>query len=110
MSPERTNDSVALLNPDAVMGSNVPDWAAEESGRLAREYAGLEDDATVLLAEARKLPERVDDEETANEFTIVISRFKDLDDKIEAFRVAEKLPHRRKADAVDSFFSRISAR
>jgi hypothetical protein len=106
---ERTNDSV-LLNPTAVIGDNVPDWAAEESARLAREYAGLENDATVLLAEARKLPERVDDEETANEFTVVISRFKDLDDKVEGLRVAEGLPLLRKTGSVNSFFFRIRDR
>lgn len=103
------NDS-ALLNPDAVAGSNVPDYAAEESGRLAREYAGLEKDVAGLLAEARLLPERVDDESTANDFTIAIARFKDLDEKIEGLRAMEKLPHLRKGDAVQGFFKRLRGR
>jgi hypothetical protein len=90
--------------------TNVPDYAAEETGRLAREYAGLEKDVSALLVEARALPERVDDEATANDFTAAISRFKDLNDKIEGLRAMEKLPHLRKGDAVQGFFKRLAGR
>jgi len=97
-------------NPREKIGGNVPDYAAEESGRLAREFAGLENDVAAILAEARGLPEIVDDEETANLYTTAISRFRDLDDKVEALRTGEKLPHLRKGDAVDSFFGRLRDR
>ena len=89
---------------------NMPDYAVEESDRLAREFADVDRAVTDLLAEARGLPDNVDDEQTASQYTSVISRFKDIDDRVEALRAGEKMPWMRRADAVDSFFFRLRER
>ena len=90
--------------------TNVPDYAAEESARLEREFADIDRAVTDLLAEARGLPPSVDDEEIASAYTAVINRFKDVDDRVEALRAGEKQPWMRRADAVDSFFFRLRER
>lgn len=90
--------------------TNMPDYAVEESARLAREFADVDRAVTDLLAEARGLPENVEDEQTASAYTSVISRFKDIDDRVEALRAGEKMPWMRRADAVDSFFFRLRER
>lgn len=100
------SDTTLIHDPS----TNVPDYAAEESARLALEYKNLEAEATDLLAEARKAPEIVEDEETAGWFTTLIKRFRDLDSRVEKVRVGEKLPHMRREDAVDSFFFRLRER
>lgn len=91
-------------NPRAVIGDNVPDYAAEETARLEREYTNLKDEVRDLLDESRKLPTTVEDKDTADSYTATINRFVDLNKKIEGFREAEKTPHLRKERAVDSFF------
>lgn len=99
-----------FATPAAAQGQNVPDYAAEESARLAREFAGLEKDVVDLLNEARALPPTVEDEPTANVYTQTITRFSDLDTRLEKFRESEKLPYLRRGTAVDSFFGRMKER
>ena len=89
---------------------NLPDYAAEETARLAREFAEIERAATDILAEAKELPPTVEDIDTANLYTKTIGRIADLDDRVEALRVSEGLPYMRRKDAVDSFFFRIRER
>lgn len=100
------NDTT-LVNPEATPGHNVPDYAAEESARLAREFAELDRSVSELLAEARTLPPTVDDLETANLYTQTITRFRDVDERIEGIRESEKMPHMRRSTAIDSFFFRM---
>ncbi len=97
-------------NPRAVIGSNIPDYAAEESARLATEFFGLDKDVDKILDEARVLPPAVEDETTANDYTKTIGRMKDLDDKVEAIRISEGLPYLRRGDAVNSYFFRLRER
>lgn len=85
-------------------GSNLPDYAADEERRLKREFEDIQNDVAKILAEARQLPAAVEDEATAELYTSVMTRFKDLDGRIEALRVSEGLPHLRKTEAVNSFF------
>lgn len=103
------NDEI-FATPEAAAGRNMPDWAAEESARLEREHEGLKQDVARALEEARGVPPEVADEETANVYTRVIKRLRDLGRKVEALRVMEKQPHLRKEDAVDSFFFRLAER
>ena len=70
---------------------NLPDYAAEETARLAREFAEIERATTDILAEAKELPPTVEDIDTANLYTKTIGRIADLDDRVEALRVSEGL-------------------
>jgi len=96
-----------LINPEAAPGHNIPDYAAEESARLARDFAELERSVTDLLNDARALPPTVEDTETASLYTQTIARFRDVDERIEGIREMEKLPFLRRGTAVDSFFFRM---
>lgn len=99
------------MNDQLMMGHNVPDYAAEETGRLEREFRDLQAEIGIAVMAANGLAERtVEDEETANQFTEVITRLRDLDKKVEGFRNSEKTPHLRKSDAVDNFFFKLRER
>lgn len=89
---------------------NMPDWAAEETARLELEYVALKNDVAAILAEARAVPPTVDNEETANIYTKLIKRIRDLDNRVEAMRENEKAPHLRRVQADDSFFFRLRER
>lgn len=94
-----------LINPRAVVGSNqAPDYARQVTDQMARDYAALDQSITALLEEARGKPTDVNDEQTALDLGALIKRLADADRRTEAFRVAEKEPHLRAANAVDSFF------
>lgn len=88
----------------APAGHNLPDYAAEEAARLAREFSGIEEDTSKLLMEARMLPVEVETQAVADLYTTVLSRFKDLDQRVEGLRISEGLPYLRKTEAVNSFF------
>lgn len=97
-------DQSIFASQEAAGGRNVPDYAAEESERLRLEYDSLDREVSEVLDEARALPKEVEDEETANLYTTVITRMTDLDKKIEGFRQAEGTQWLRKKTACDSFF------
>ena len=98
------------MTDTASIGHNLPDWSAEETRRLMREYGGpdrMEGDVAKMLAEASQVPKPIQNEETANIYTKLIKRLRDLHNGIEAMRQSEKTPHWRRGQAVDSFFKRM---
>lgn len=80
------------------------DYAAEMQTALEGRYFNLADEVAKALDEARELPAKVDDDDTLGAVGRVIKRLRDLDGRIESFRVGEKEPHLRRGNAVDSFF------
>lgn len=92
-------------NPRAVVGSNQ---AAEHgvlvAEQMRRDYAELEETVAAQLEEARNLPVEVNDDETMGIFAKLIKRLRDTAKRAEAFHAAEKEPHLRAGQAVDSFF------
>lgn len=93
------------VNPRAVVGDNrAPDAAQMVTDQMRRDYQASEEALEALLAEARALPKEVDGESAALANGAMIKRFRDLDGRLEAFRVAEKEPHLRAGNAVDAFF------
>lgn len=89
--------------------TNLPDYALEEAARLGREYNNLEAEIEEAVAQCRAMPSwsQVNTAEDAEAFTAAITRLRDLDQKIEALREGEKLPHLRKGTAVDNYFNRM---
>lgn len=83
---------------------NVPDYAAEESARLRREFAEVDREVSEALEAARELPKAVNTVDEADAYTTVITRLRDLDKRIDGIRESEKMPHLRRGTAVDSFF------
>lgn len=95
-------------NPRAVPGANqAPDYAQQETQRLAQDYVGLTDSLAMLLEEANAFPRGVNNDEEALARGAVIKKLRDLDSRTEGVRVLEKEPHLRRGNAVDSFFGAI---
>lgn len=93
-------------NQRAVPGSNqAPDYAQQETQRLADDYVGLTDSLAMLLEEAGAFPAGVNDDAEALARGAVIKKLRDLDSRVEGVRVLEKEPHLRRGNAVDSFFN-----
>lgn len=92
--------------------TNLPDYAAEEFGRLQREYENLAQEVEEALAQVQAMPSwaQCETAEDAEAFTSAITRLRDLDSKVEALREGEKLPHLRKGTAVDNFFNSMRTR
>lgn len=98
-------------NPRAVVGDNqAPDYAQRVTEQMARDYAALEESVSTLLTEAREKPREVSTDAEATDIGALIKRMSDADKRAEAFRVAEKEPHLRGANAVDGFFFAIRDR
>lgn len=85
--------------------NNAPDYAQQETERLAQDYVGLTDSLSELLAEATAFPRGVNDDAEALARGGVIKKLRDLDGRVEGVRVLEKEPHLRRGNAVDSFFN-----
>jgi hypothetical protein len=100
--------SDSAQNPRAVVGDNRdPEIAKRVAEQMARDYAGLVENVSALLDEARKLPHQIPDdadEETLGRFANVIKNLRDAAKRIEGFHEAEKAPHLRAGQAVDGFF------
>lgn len=96
------NSSTSLIHDPS---TNVPDYAAEESARLDREFAGLIDEVMEARAGAIKMCKPVVTADDAADFTAAITRGLDLDKRIEAIREGEKTPHLRRGTAVDNKFN-----
>jgi hypothetical protein len=96
------------FNPRARPGSNqAPDYAQEETRRLAADYVGLMDALASLRTEAEAFPRGVNDDAEAVARGAVIKKLRDLDSRAEGVRVLEKEPHLRRGNAVDSFFNTL---
>lgn len=88
----------------AQIGDNSGDVAQRTTDYLNREYAELIGDIEKLLDQARDLPKEIGDEEDLGIFAKLVKKFRDNTTKMKAFHAAEKEPHLRAGQAVDSFF------
>lgn len=95
-------------NPRAVIGDNkAPNYAAQITEALARDYAASADALAKLLDEARAARETtptVTNDEEMGVRARLVKAFRDTTSRLEAFRVAEKEPHFRAGQAVDGWF------
>ena len=96
------------LNPRAVIGDNQDvDQAQIVSDRLTALYYPSDQSLDKLLGEMPNMPEDVSSDADALMLGALIKNLRDLDNKFEAFREAEKQPFLRGGNAVDThFFSR----
>lgn len=88
------------------IGHNVaPDYAATVTDRLQQDYAEAVRNAEAMIDEARALPPiEPDDERTLGLHSAMIEKMRDTTSRFEKFRVVEKEPHMRAAEATDGFF------
>ena len=86
----------------------APAQAVSES--LLRDYVGLAESTTAILAQARDLPLKVSDNTELGQFSAIAKSMRDTIAKAEAFRVKEKEPYLRGGQAVDGFFQNLSER
>lgn len=81
-----------------------PDHAKIVADALERDYAETVKAANDLLAQARDLPKEIVDDEQMGVVAKLIKNFRDTTARLKAFHAAEKEPHLRAGQAVDSFF------
>lgn len=93
-----------LLNPNAVIGDNLPDYAKTAADEAARQHAALAKTVTDLLAEARELPPQIDDDAMAGVYGTLIKRLRDTVNQIESHHATMKEPYLRGGQGIDSFF------
>jgi hypothetical protein len=102
-------------NPRAIIGGNAPplarsiaaeqgDFALVTTAFLNEEYARQPGIVTLLLNEARDLPEVIEDDATKGKVASLIKRLRDTAKALESFREKEKMPYWRGVQAVDQFF------
>jgi hypothetical protein len=92
-------------NPRAVAGDNqAPEYARRITEQMERDYKALVDGVETLLERARQQPREIDSEPTATAMGLVVKELREADKRAEAYRIAEKEPHKAAADAVDAFF------
>lgn len=92
-------------NPRSVIGGNKgPDAAKLVAEALERDYAETIKNVSDLLAQARDLPKEIGDDEQMGAVAKIIRGLRDTTSRLKAFHVAEKEPHLRAGQAVDSFF------
>jgi hypothetical protein len=94
------------LNPRAVAGGNTGaiDYAKEESERLRRDYAALDETVALLEVESDAFPEEIPDADTKEKVVDLIKRGRDVKARVEALHKVEKEPHFRRGQGVDQFF------
>lgn len=90
--------------PQRGIGDNSGDVAQRTTDYLHREYQQIVDDIAKMLDEARSLPQQIDNDEDLGLWAKMVKRFRDTTGKLKAFHTAEKEPHLRAGQAVDSFF------
>lgn len=92
-------------NPRAVIGDNQSAAYGERvAEQLRGTYESLSKEVAMALEEARDLAPTVENDATMSVYARVIKRLRDLTGRIEAFHKAEKEPHLRGGQAVDSYF------
>lgn len=90
--------------PIAKQISETENFAAEVADFLRDQFAEMPKTVAELLAEAAKIPEKVEDATTRDEAARLVKRMRDTYARIEASRVKEKEPYLRGEQAVDAFF------
>lgn len=92
-------------NDRAVVGDNqAPAYAQRVTEQMARDYEALSQNVEALLDRAREQPKEVTSDEEATAMGLVVKEIREADKRAEAYRTAEKEPHRLSAEAVDAFF------
>src|ERR1019366_137350 len=89
----------------AMGGNQPPDYARDVTDRMARDYAALQQNLADALANARTLPKEINDDPAMGVVAHAVKGLRDIADRIEGIRIAEKEPFLRGGNAVDSFFS-----
>lgn len=97
---------MADTNSRSVIGDNsqTADYGKRVAEALERDYAEIGATVTSLLDEARALPLTFEEDETFGKYAKLIKNFRDTTARLKAFHVAEKEPHLRAGQAVDSYF------
>lgn len=89
------------------LSNNAPEDVNPLLERLKEDHADLSDKAADLEMERLLLPSKVEDEETAQQFTALIGKLKDLSRETEKKRESTKEPFLRNGRTVDGFFKEV---
>jgi hypothetical protein len=92
--------SIASVAPN----NELPDYAAEVTARLRKDYALLLQSVADVLQRLRDLPKMIEDESTLSAYATPITEARDLRKRLEAYHDAEKAPFLRGGQGCDQFF------
>ena len=94
-------------NPRAVPGDNSSAAAQAQAvtNLLKRDYAHLDDERNRLKKRSEGIPLEITGKEDLEKVATLVLDIRNLDDRAESHRKAEKLPHWEKGKAVDGFFN-----
>lgn len=98
------------LPPLAQTISSEEDLPAQVVIYLDDEYSRIPRTVDELLAEARALPQAIDDDQTMGLYAKLIKRLRDLTKEIESHHAKEKAPYLRSSQAVDNWFFSLWSR
>lgn len=92
------------MDASPARNNELPDYAAEVTARLRKDYALLLESVSDVLARLRALPKSIDDEGTLDDYSKVIVEARDLRKRLVAYHDAEKAPFLRGGQGCDQFF------
>lgn len=93
------------LTPRTGDNSGNIDYAQHETDRLNIDYLSLKTGTLEMIEEARAIPLPIADDDHKLTVAKMLKRFRDAGTSIEGTREIEKLPHLRRGNAVDTWFS-----
>src|SRR6266581_4168891 len=88
----------------SLMNNELPDYAAEVTARLRKDYARLLESVSDVLQRLRELPKDITDESTLSAYATPITEACDLRKRLIAYHDAEKAPFLRGGQGCDQFF------
>lgn len=88
----------------SLMNNELPDYAAEVTARLRKDYALLLESVAEVLQRLRELPKVIEDETTLSAYATPITEARDLRKRLEVYHDAEKAPFLRGGQGCDQFF------
>lgn len=92
------------MDASPARNNELPDYAAEVTARLRKDYALLLESVSDVLARLRALPKSIDDEGVLDDYSKVIVEARDLRKRLVAYHDAEKAPFLRGGQGCDQFF------
>lgn len=97
------------MDQSLIKNNELPDYAAEVTARLRKDYALLFETVTDVLRRLRELPKVIEDESTLSAYASPIKEARDLCKRLDVYHDAEKAPFLRGGQGCDQvFFGEIS--
>ena len=92
------------MDASPAKNNELPDYAAEVTARLRKDYALLFENVADVLRRLGRLPKVIEDEATLNAYSAPITEARDLCKRLDVYHDAEKAPFLRGGQGCDQVF------